>query len=263
MRYEFPAHLAEEAAAVDLIAGGERLQLGVNRGSPEPSLEGFRHFGGIPDADESAADMARARGVELLRLLEGGGLARPDERESYDPAALVDGLLPIEPRSASLRRRIWWGAGSRSTALWAAEHGFNLQSSTLLLETDGRSLGEIQAEQIQQYRDAFAAAGWGWTPRTSVSRSIVPIVDDATYRYFGLRAQMESSDQVGFLDGAYGVFGRSYIGEPDRIVAQLRKDPAVMAADTVLVTVPNMLGVDLNATILESIVRDIKPGVDA
>ena len=263
LRYEIPAHLAEEASAVDLIAGGERLQLGVSRGSPEPALEGYRHFGGMPDAGQSPADMARERGLELLRLLDGGGLAQPDANESFDRAALVDGLLPVEPRSSSLRQRIWWGAGTRATGLWAAQHGFNLQSSTLLLESDGRSLGEIQAEQIAQYREAFAAAGWGWSPQVSVSRSIVPIVDDETYRYFGVRAHMESQDQYGYLDGAFGVFGRSYIGAPDRIVAELRDDPAVMAADYVLVTVPNLLGVDLNATIFESLARDIRPGIDA
>src|ERR1700759_4885035 len=35
MRYENPLYMAEDAAAADLL-GGERLQLGVSRGSPRP-----------------------------------------------------------------------------------------------------------------------------------------------------------------------------------------------------------------------------------
>ncbi|MET0783915.1 MAG: LLM class flavin-dependent oxidoreductase, partial [Leifsonia flava] len=68
-------------------------------------------------------------------------------------------------------------------------------------------------------------------------------------------------DQVGHLDGGLARFGRSYIGEPDQIAAELAQDAAVQAADTVLVTVPNQLGVDFNVRILESIVRDIKPAL--
>jgi alkanesulfonate monooxygenase SsuD/methylene tetrahydromethanopterin reductase-like flavin-dependent oxidoreductase (luciferase family) len=41
MRYENPLYMAEEAAAVDVIAGG-RLQLGISRGSPEPATSRAR-----------------------------------------------------------------------------------------------------------------------------------------------------------------------------------------------------------------------------
>jgi alkanesulfonate monooxygenase SsuD/methylene tetrahydromethanopterin reductase-like flavin-dependent oxidoreductase (luciferase family) len=95
----------------------------------------------------------------------------------------------------------------------------------------------------------------------SVSRSILPIIDDETRHYFGLRAQADAKDQVGMLDGALSRFGRSYIGEPDVIAAELAQDAAVAAADTVLVTVPNQLGVDFNARILQSIVRDVLPAL--
>jgi alkanesulfonate monooxygenase SsuD/methylene tetrahydromethanopterin reductase-like flavin-dependent oxidoreductase (luciferase family) len=118
---------------------------------------------------------------------------------------------------------------------------------------------ELQAEQISMYRDA-------WTldraPRVSVSRSILPVFDDATRHYFGLSAQAEQVDQVGILDGAQSRFGRSYVGEPDVIAKELARDAAVQAADTMLVTVPNQLGPEFNARMLEVIVRDIMPVVD-
>lgn len=260
MRYEQSAQLAEQSSAVDLISGGERLQLGISRGSPEPALRGWESFERIPGPGENAIDMARRQALELLRALEGEGIAPADPEQAHDRAVLTpEGKLRIEPRSETLRQRIWWGAGSRSTALWAAEHGFNLQSSTLLLEDDGRELGDLQAEQIAQYREAWREAGWDWEPRVSVSRSIIPIIDEESERYFGIRAQAERRDQVGVIDGVLARFGRSYIGSPDQIVEELRQDAAVMAADTVLVTVPNMLGVEFNARLFESLAKDIKP----
>ena len=80
-------------------------------------------------------------------------------------------------------------------------------------------------------------------------------------RYFGLRAQADANDQVGHLDGGLARFGRSYIGEPDKIAAELAQDAAVRDADTVLVTVPNQLGVEFNARLLESIVKQIAPAL--
>ena len=69
------------------------------------------------------------------------------------------GLLRVEPHSPGLRDRIWWGAGSRRTAEWTAEQGLNLMSSTLLTEDTGVPFHQLQAEQIQRYRDAWKATG--------------------------------------------------------------------------------------------------------
>jgi hypothetical protein len=58
----------------------------------------------------------------------------------------------------------------------------------------------------------------------------------------------ESADQIGFLGGnERAIFGRSYAAEPDALVAQLKGDEAIAEADTLLLTVPNQLGVDYNA----------------
>jgi len=92
-----------------------------------------------------------------------------------------------------------------------------------------------------------------------VSRSIIPLVSDADRNFFGLRAQVEGKDQIGHLDGGSARFGRSYIGEPDVIAEELAKDVAIQAADTLLVTVPNQLGVDYNAALLESLLKYVAP----
>jgi alkanesulfonate monooxygenase SsuD/methylene tetrahydromethanopterin reductase-like flavin-dependent oxidoreductase (luciferase family) len=256
MRYENPLYMAEEAAAADLISDG-RLQLGISRGSPEPALRGSEAFGHVPGENETDADMARAHTKLFRAAIEGAPVARADTRMTGSPDP-----LPIEPQSPGLRDRIWWGAGTRKTAEWAAEQGMNLMSSTLLTEDTGVPFDELQAEQIALYRSAWAKAGWERVPRISVSRSVLPIVSDLDRMYFGGQAGRESTDQVGYLDGALSRFGRSYVGEPEVIAAELSRDAAVREADTLLLTVPNQLGVEYNAHLLQTFALHIAPMTD-
>jgi alkanesulfonate monooxygenase SsuD/methylene tetrahydromethanopterin reductase-like flavin-dependent oxidoreductase (luciferase family) len=251
MRYENPLYMAEEAAAADLIAGG-RLQLGISRGSPEPALNGAHSFGYLPPEGQTDADLARAKTAYFREAITGRGVTRSDPSMTGG-----DFSLPIHPQSPGLADRIWWGSGTRDTARWAAAQGMNLQSSTLLSEDTGVSFGELQAEQIDLYRDAWIAAGWEREPRISVSRSVLPIVTDEDRLYFGGRD--ESRDQLGNLEGTTARFGRSYAGEPDQIAHELAADPAVQTADTVLLTVPNQLGVEYCARMLEIIATEIAP----
>jgi alkanesulfonate monooxygenase SsuD/methylene tetrahydromethanopterin reductase-like flavin-dependent oxidoreductase (luciferase family) len=260
MRYENPLYMAEEAAAADLIsahAGGEgRLQLGVSRGSPETALNGSHSFGFVPPEGETDADLARAK-TELFRAaISGAGVAPANPQMTG-----TTGDLPIEPQSPGLADRIWWGSGTRATAEWTAEQGMNLMSSTLLTEDTGVPFDQLQAEQIQLYRDAWAQAGWERTPRVSVSRSIIPLVTDEDRAYFGSRIGSDTKDQVGFLDGGLARFGKSFIGEPDKVAEELAQDAAVAAADTVLVTVPNQLGVEYNTRLLASIAEHVAPAI--
>jgi len=253
MRYENPLYMAEDAGAADLISGG-RLQLGISRGSPEQVIDGFRYFGHVPADGSTDADMAREHARRFLEVLSGEGFAKPNPRPMFSNPP---GLLRIEPHSPGLRDRIWWGAGNRATAEWTGEQGLNLMSSTLLTEDTGVPFHQLQAEQIARYRAAWSAAGHTREPRVSVSRSIFPIVEEVDRQLFW--RERSSTDQVGWLDGGNARFGKTYAGEPDKLVAELAEDEAIAAADTLLLTVPNQLGVDYNAHILDSVVRYVAP----
>ncbi|PZM13938.1 LLM class flavin-dependent oxidoreductase [Rhizobium tubonense] len=256
MRYENPLYMVEDASAADLISKG-RLQLGISRGSPEQVIDGWRHFGYAPAEGETEQDMARRNAEVFLDMLRGQGFAQPNPRPMFPNPP---GLLRVEPHSEGLRERIWWGASSNATAVWAAKAGMNLQSSTLKDDETGQPFHVQQADQIRAFREAWKAAGHRREPRVSVSRSIFALVDDRDRSYFGRGDQSE--DKIGFIDDrTRAIFGRSYAAEPDVLIDQLAKDEAIAEADTLLLTVPNQLGVDYNAHVLEAFLTHVAPAL--
>jgi alkanesulfonate monooxygenase SsuD/methylene tetrahydromethanopterin reductase-like flavin-dependent oxidoreductase (luciferase family) len=256
MRYENAHYMAEDAGAADLIAGG-RLQLGISRGSPEQVIDGWRYFGHRPREGENDAGMGRRRAEEFLELLRGKGFAQPNPRPMFPNPP---GLLRLEPYSEGLRDRIWWGAATNATAAWAAKMGMNLQSSTLKFDETGEPFHIQQAAQIRIFRTAWKEAGHSRTPRVSVSRSIFALIDDRDRAYFGRGGQEQ--DKIGFLDeSTRAIFGRGYAAEPDALIEQLREDEAIAEADTLLLTVPNQLGVAYNAHVMEAILTTVAPAL--
>jgi len=256
MRYENPMYMAEDAGAADLISGG-RLQLGLSRGSPEQVIDGWRYFGYVPPEGGTDADMARQHAEVFLDVIRGQGFAEPNPRPMFPNPP---GLLRLEPYSEGLRERIWWGAGSNATAIWAARMGMHLQSSTLKNDETGEPFHIQQASQIRAYRQAWKEAGHAREPRVSVSRSIFPLISDQDRAYFG--SGRKEQDQVGYLDeSTRAIFGRGFAAEPDALIAELSKDEGITEADTLLLTLPNQLGVEYNAHVLEAILKHVAPGL--
>src|SRR5258705_7335530 len=145
-------------------------------------MEGFRYFGYEPAEGQTDADMARQHTEVFLQALSGAGFAQPSPNPMFPNPP---GLLRLEPHSVGLRERIWWGAASNATAIWAAENGMHLQSSTLKFDESGKPFHVQQAEQIRLYKDAWKKAGHQREPRVSVSRSIFALVNDQDRYYFG------------------------------------------------------------------------------
>src|SRR5947209_7036408 len=201
--------------------------------------------------------MARRRAEVFLELLSGKGFAQPNPRPMFQNPP---GLLRVEPHSDGLRDRIWWGAATNATAEWAAKLGMNLQSSTLKFDEGGKPFHVQQADQIRAFRRAWKTAGHTREPRVSVSRSIFALVDERDRAYFGRGTQ--DADQIGFIEAnTRAIFGRNYAAEPDILIAELAKDEAIAEADTLLLTVPNQLGVDYNAHVIETILTQVAPAL--
>jgi alkanesulfonate monooxygenase SsuD/methylene tetrahydromethanopterin reductase-like flavin-dependent oxidoreductase (luciferase family) len=256
MRYENPLYMVEDAGVADLISGG-RLQLGISRGSPEQVIDGWRYFGYEPAAGETAEEMGRKKGLQFLDKLKGIGFAQPNPHPMFPNPP---GLLRLEPHSEGLRERIWWGAASNATAIWAAEKGMNLQSSTLKFDESSKSFHVQQAEQIRMFKEAWKKAGHPREPRVSVSRSIFALITDEDRYLFG--QDTRDGDTVGYIEqDKRAIFGRSYAGEPDRLIRELAQDEAIREADTLLLTIPNTLGVKYNVHVLSSILKHVAPGL--
>ncbi|MCD9015518.1 LLM class flavin-dependent oxidoreductase [Parachryseolinea silvisoli] len=256
MRYENPLYMVEDAGAADLISGG-RLQLGISRGSPEQVIEGWRYFGYAPAEGETDAEMGRNKALQFLDKLNGVGFAQPNPSPMFPNPP---GLLRLEPHSAGLRERIWWGAASNATAIWAAEKGMHLQSSTLKFDESNKPFHIQQAEQIRLYKEAWKKAGHARAPRVSVSRSIFALMTEQDHYLFGQGTSRV--DKIGMIENdKRAIFGRSYVGEPDQLIAELAQDEAIQEADTLLLTIPNTLGVEYNVHLLSSILKHVAPGL--
>ncbi len=201
--------------------------------------------------------MGRNKALEFLDKLKGKGFAEPNPNPMFPNPP---GLLRLEPHSHGLRERIWWGAASNATAIWAAEKGMHLQSSTLKFDENGKPFHIQQAEQIRLYKEAWKKAGHTREPRVSVSRSIFAITTDQDRYFFG--QDRNTKDQIGYIEAdKRAIFGRSYAAEPEQLIKELAKDEAIQEADTVLLTIPNTLGVEYNVHVLSSILKYVAPGL--
>jgi hypothetical protein len=83
-------------------------------------------------------------------------------------------------------------------------------------------------------------------------------MDDRDRAYFG---RDSSSDQVSVIDNMRAVFGRSYAAEPGKLIEELKRDQAIAEADTLLLTLPNQLGVEYNAHVIEAILTHVAPAM--
>jgi hypothetical protein len=136
----------------------------------------------------------------------------------------------------------------------------HLQSSTLKFDESGKPFHIQQAEQIRLYKEAWKKAGHPGEPRVSVSRSIFALVNDQDRYFFG--QETNKKDQIGFIESdRRAIFGRGYAAEPDQLIKELSADEAIREADTLLLTIPNTLGVDYNVHVLSSILKYVAPGL--
>lgn len=246
LRYENPLYFAEEAATTDLIAGG-RLELGVSRGSPEAARDGQHQFGYDLEPGQTWNQVAQQRGQRIREALSGAPMAHADPSSGWAPHGVE--RLNVQPQAPGLLNRLWWGSGSTSSGIVAGQQGYNLLSSTLLLQDDGRPFHVQQADQIARYLEAYTESGLTTGGATAVTRSMFPIRSAEDEMRFGRRREL--SDSAGYLDGSPARSGPTYTGTVEQLAEMLSQDEAVQAADWVLFANPNQLGVEFNRHLFE------------
>ena len=256
MRYENPLYMAEDAGAADLISGG-RLQLGISRGSPEQVIEGYRYFGYVPDEGQDDADMAREHTRVFLDVLERRGLRRSRTRGRCSPtrpACCASSRTPPGLRDADLvgrrhpqDRRVDGRAGPEPDELDAAQRGHR----RAVPPAAGRADRTVP-QGLGRRRPRARAARVG-EPQHLPDRR--PTQDRA---YFGSETRLAGPGRLPRrrrrplrqdLRRRARPAGRSSCAE----------DEAIAAADTLLLTVPNQLGVDYCAHLLESLLTHVAP----
>ena len=207
-------------------------------------IDGWRYFGYRPADGESDADMGRRHAEVFLDLLRGEGFAEPNPRPMFPNPP---GLLRLEPHAAGLRERIWWGAGSNATAVWAAKHGMNLQSSTLKNDETGEAF-PCAAGRANPHLSRRVDGGGPHPRAPRVGQPQHLRADERSRpRLFRRGAREAKTRSASSTDSTRAIFGRSYAAEPDALIEQLEQDEAIAEADTLLLTIPNQLGVDYSA----------------
>ena len=200
--------------------------------------------------------MARQHTDVFLQALSGAGFAQPSPSPMFPNPP---GLLRPEPHSPGLRDRIWWGAGSRPTAEWAAPAGPEHD----VVDAHDRGRGRALPRAPGRADPALPRGVEGGRARRASrgSRSVAASSPSSTIGTGPTSgAAARTRDQVGYLDAqTKAIFGRSYAAEPDVLVRELAEDTAIQAADTLLLTVPNQLGVEYNAHAIESILKYVAP----
>jgi alkanesulfonate monooxygenase SsuD/methylene tetrahydromethanopterin reductase-like flavin-dependent oxidoreductase (luciferase family) len=234
MRYEDPIRLAEDASTVDLLSGG-RVELGISTGIPGygPILDPI--FGPV---EQSFRDEAETRAARLLEALRGETLGTSGGGYESISAGVP---LTLQPQSSGLLGRVWWGGGSMGTALRTAERGLDIHMSTLNTEDTGAPFPEAQAAQIAAYRQRFAELH-GRPSRVAVGRIVVPLLDDtdrAIHDEFLTSYAAGMDDEGRPLSGTPPFrFQKVLSGSVSAIVDGLAADPAVEAADQLVITLP-------------------------
>jgi len=98
----------------------------------------------------------------------------------------------------------------------------------------------------ESHRSPSAAAS---SPRSTIATA--PISDRNVKR----RTRSDSSTS------GRGRSSTAVTADPDTLIEQPKKDEAITEADTLLLTVPNQLGVAYNAHVIESILTHVAPAL--
>lgn len=256
--WENPLRLAEDLATVDLLAGG-RINPGLSVGEP-------MHYGTVkaelyPDSAD-VEDFSYARVERLARLIAGEPV-----REFAGKEGVVEEFSNrVEPHSAGLRDRLWYGAASHKSAVWAGENGFNLLSSSVIFPADADQdpdFALVQQAQIRAYREAAAASHPNGPAR--VSQGLVVIPTDSASAQQRAKYQHYVAERTPRTRTPQGpkriMFAPDLIGTSAEIAEQLYAHAGFREVDEVAFALPFSFDHDDYVQILTDIATHLGPAL--
>ncbi|MFT3688311.1 LLM class flavin-dependent oxidoreductase [Paenirhodobacter sp.] len=231
--YENPFRLAEDLALADTLSGG-RLNVGVSTGTaPFAEVLGEMFVPPPPGGRYVQAE-------RLRRALSG----LPLVPEAIAGNAAGKQVPRVQPHSPGLLGRLWYGAGSGSSAEWAAQAGFNLLTGNIL---SGETTGDFLTAQLRLVR--LFRAGWrGEAPaRVAVGRVILP-TDGASAetaaRYRAFAASRDERTRAPAATPRRTLYLPDLVGPVEEIAQRLRADPVLAEAEELRLELPYEFGGD-------------------
>ncbi|MEV6877192.1 LLM class flavin-dependent oxidoreductase [Amycolatopsis sp. NPDC051128] len=250
--WENPLRLAEDLATVDLLSGG-RLNPGISVGPPMRYDEVKRAL--YPDTAD-LEDFGYDRVRRLLDFVRG------------EPATDFSGTQGFEvfsdrvqPRSAGLGGRLWYGGASLRSAEWAGKYAMNFLTSSVV-KADGEStdFAEIQLSHIQAFR---AHHPDGEAARVSQGLVVVP-TDSATpeqrarYEAYAAKRLPRTAEPQG---PARMLFSPDFVGTSAEIAERLHAHAAFREVDEVAFALPFTFEHDDYVQILTDIAERLGPAL--